>query len=119
MTADTLDRLLAALRDPAVYPHPVDEVRHIETHVSHVLLAGEHAYKLKKPLDLGFLDYATLERRHAMCREELRRNALLAPGLYERVVAITGSCDAPRLRDDPPPDGESAFEEFFCTSSRV
>jgi aminoglycoside phosphotransferase family enzyme/gluconate kinase len=110
VTADTLDPLLAALRDPAVYPHPVDDVRHIETHVSHVLLAGEHAYKLKKPLDLGFLDYATLERRHEMCREELRRNALLAPGLYERVVAITGSCNAPRLRDDPPPDGESALE---------
>lgn len=110
MTGDTLPRLLAALRDPRAYPHPVHEVEVIETHISYVLLAGDHAYKLKKPLDLRFLDYGTLARRHEMCREELRRNRLLAPGLYEGVVAITGSPDAPCLRNDPPPDGETPLE---------
>ena len=93
MTGDTLARLLVALRNPTAYPHDVDDVVAIETHISHVLLAGAHAYKLKKPLDLGLLDYATL-----------------APGLYESVVAITGSADAPRLHDDPPPAGETALE---------
>ncbi len=113
MPPDALADLLAALRNPAVYPHAAGEAGEVivvETHVSFVLLAGEHAYKLKKPLDLGFLDYSTLRRRRSMCHEEVRRNARLAPQVYEGVVAITGTARAPRLRDDPPPAGETAFE---------
>ena len=55
--------LVAALRDPAVYPHRVDAVEVVETHISSVLLAGEYAYKLKKPVDLGFVDFSMLARR--------------------------------------------------------
>jgi uncharacterized protein len=88
-------RLLEALRRPGTYPHPVDRVECIETHISWVLLAGEHAYKLKKPLDLGFLDFSTLERRRFFCEEELRINRRLAPHLYQAVVAFSGDPDAP------------------------
>ncbi len=89
--------LVEALRDPARYPHPADRIEIIETHISHVLLAGEHAYKIKKPLDLGFLDFSTLERRRRCCEEEVRLNRRLAPDFYLGVVAITGTPEAPVL----------------------
>lgn len=73
-------------------------VRHVETHISHVLVAGGHAYKLKKALRLPFADYATLAQRRFCCDEELRLNRRLAPALYLDVVPIGGPPDAPRLR---------------------
>ncbi|MES9962466.1 MAG: AAA family ATPase [Candidatus Sedimenticola sp. 20ELBAFRAG] len=72
-------------------------VERIETHISSVLLAGDYAYKIKKPLDLGFLDFSTLQRRRFCCDEEIRLNRRLAPGIYIDVVPITGSVQAPRL----------------------
>ena len=75
-----------SLLDPRCFPHPVDHVELIETHISWVLLAGDYAYKLKKPVDLGFLDFSTLERRAHFCAEELRINRRLAPDLYLDVV---------------------------------
>jgi aminoglycoside phosphotransferase family enzyme/predicted kinase len=72
-------------------------VGHIETHISHVLLAGDYAYKLKKELDLGFLDFSTLERRRFFCGEELRLNRRLAPQVYLAVVPVTGSVAEPRM----------------------
>ena len=69
----------------------------VETHISWVLLAGDDAYKIKKPLQLDFLDFSTIERRHAACLEELRINRRTAPGLYLRVVPITGRLDAPAI----------------------
>jgi aminoglycoside phosphotransferase family enzyme/predicted kinase len=89
--------LLQALRDPACYPHPVGEVELLETHISHVLLAGEFAYKIKKPVRLPFLDFSTLEARAHFCREELRLNRRTAPQLYLDVVAIGGTPSAPRV----------------------
>ena len=59
-----------------------------ETHASWVFVAGERAYKVKKPVALGFLDYSTLALRHGACREEVRVNAELAPGIYLGVRAI-------------------------------
>ena len=93
-------RLVSALQRGACYPHACDEVRLIETHISSVLLAGDYAYKLKKPLDLGFLDYSTLAKRKHCCQQELRLNRRLAPALYLAVVAITGSIDRPRVDGD-------------------
>ena len=89
--------LVQSLRRSGVYPHPVTEVRLIETHISSVLLTGEYAYKIKKPLDLGFLDFSTLERRKRFCEEELRLNGRLAPEIYLDVVPITGSPESPLL----------------------
>jgi hypothetical protein len=88
-------RLVAGLRSPAAYRHRVDAVEVIETHISWVVLAGEFAYKLKKPVDLGFVDFSTLERRRHFCEEEVRLNRRLAPELYLGVVPITGSPERP------------------------
>lgn len=69
----------------------------IETHISWVILAGEFAYKLKKPLDLGFLDFSTPEKRQLCCQEEIRLNSRLAPAIYLQALPITGSIDHPVL----------------------
>ena len=88
--------LIAALKDPACYPHPVGTVEVLETHISWVVLAGDFAYKVKKPVRLGFLDFSALESRRFYCEEELRLNRRTAPGLYLGVVPITGG--PPRVR---------------------
>lgn len=88
-------RLINALQDPSLYPHPVDGIRLLETHISWIILTGSHAYKLKKPLDLGFLDFRSLESRRFYCEEELRLNRRLAETIYEAVVPITGTPEAP------------------------
>jgi aminoglycoside phosphotransferase family enzyme/predicted kinase len=75
----------------------VRELRLVETHISWVILTGDFAYKLKKPVNLGFLDFSTLERRRFFCEEELRLNRRLAPQLYLEAVPVTGSAEAPRL----------------------
>ena len=74
-----------------------------ETHISWVLLAGELAFKLKKPLRLPFLDYGTLERRHALCREEVRLNSRLAPDVYRGVRAVVPAADGVRIADEDDP----------------
>jgi hypothetical protein len=83
------DPILAALREPVSYPHPADRVELVETHISRVFLAGDYAYKVKKPVALAFLDFSTLEARRFYCEEELRLNRRTAPELYLRVVPIT------------------------------
>ena len=76
--------------------------RLIETHISWVILAGGLAYKLKKPLDLGFLDFSTLDKRRACCEAEIRLNRRLAPDIYLDVVPVTGSETSPRFGGDGP-----------------
>lgn len=105
-------RLIEALLDPGRYPHPVERVERIETHVSTVLLAGEFAYKIKKPVDLGFLDFRTLEQRAFFCAEEVRLNRRLAPDIYLGRIPITGSCEAPVL------GGEGAAIEYAVQMRR-
>ena len=77
---------LEGLLDPESYPHSCDRIELIETHISWVILAGNYAYKIKKPVDLGFLDFSTLELREHLCREELRLNRRFAASLYLDVV---------------------------------
>ncbi len=91
------DKLVAALLEPAAYPHPADEVRLLETHISWVFLAGEFAYKVKKPIRLSFLDFSTLDKRRHWCHEELRLNRRWAPTLYLEVVPVTGTDDQLRV----------------------
>ena len=64
-----------------------------ETHISWVLLAGEAAYKLKKPVRLAFVDYGTLDRRRALCHEEVRLNRRLAPDVYRGVRTVVPAAD--------------------------
>lgn len=94
-------RLIAALRDPAVFPHAAKHVRIIETHISWIVLAGRYAYKIKKALDLGFLDTRTLASRQHDCNEELRLNRRLSPKLYLAVVPIGGSTTRPQIGAEP------------------
>ncbi len=90
-------RLIEALRSPSAYDHPVEEIQLLQTHISWVLLTGELAYKIKKPVDLGFVDFTTLARRKFYCEEELRLNRRLAPQLYLGVVPVTGTLETPRM----------------------
>lgn len=79
-------------------------VQRIDTHISWVLLDGEHAWKIKKPVRLGFLDFSRIDVRRHCCEEELRLNRRLAPSIYLDVVPVYGSVTAPILGDDPDRD---------------
>src|SRR5579859_2999352 len=72
----------------AAFPHPAPDPRLIETHISWVILAGAFVYKLRKPVDFGFLDFSTLEQRRADCEAEVRLNRRLCPDLYLGVVDV-------------------------------
>lgn len=93
----TQARLIQALQSAAVYDHPVDTIKVLETHISWVLLAGDYAYKIKKAVNFGFLDFSTRQKRHFYCREELRLNRRFARHLYLDVIGITGSVARPVL----------------------
>ena len=96
-------RLVAAIRDRRPFGHPVLRVEVIETHISTILLAGEFAYKLKKPVDLGFVDFTTLDKRERCCQAEVRLNRRTAPELYLGVVPISGSLDLPVVAGEGEP----------------
>ena len=87
---------------PEVYDHPVTNIQLIETHISWVILTGDFAYKIKKPVNFGFLDFSTIEKRHHCCEQELDLNRRLAPAIYLGVVAITGTADKPCLSGSGP-----------------
>ncbi|OGT30161.1 MAG: hypothetical protein A2W28_01190 [Gammaproteobacteria bacterium RBG_16_51_14] len=89
--SNRLYQLIRTIRDRAQFDHPTGKFGIIETHISYILLTGHYAYKFKKPLDLGFLDFTSLERRKFYCEEEIRLNRRLAPDLYIAVVPVTGS----------------------------
>lgn len=74
--------------DPAIYPEPTRSVAFKETHISRIYLTDQTAYKLKKPLNLGFLDFSTLAKRHHFCREEVRLNKRFAPDTYLGVAPL-------------------------------
>jgi uncharacterized protein len=77
-----------AMAEPSFYPHPVDRVEFRETHISSVFLAGDWVYKVKKPVDFGFLDFRSLDTRYHFCQREVFLNQRLTRGVYERVVGI-------------------------------
>ncbi|WP_414542720.1 AAA family ATPase [Nostoc sp. CCY0012] len=90
MTEVNLPALIQQMLQPGFYPHPVTEpIQLIQTHVSYVLLTGDYAYKLKKPVNFGFLDFSTLEKRQHFCHEELRLNQRSAAELYLEVLPVT------------------------------
>jgi aminoglycoside phosphotransferase family enzyme len=103
LTYTTHDRLIQALTDPSVYAHPTTAITVLQTHISWVVLTGPYAYKIKKPVNVGFLDSSTLAKRHFFCQEELRLNRRLAPHLYLDVVAIAGTSERPRVHGQGPP----------------
>jgi aminoglycoside phosphotransferase family enzyme/predicted kinase len=84
-----LSQLIAELSQPAAYSYPVPLIEVRQTHISVVFLAGSFVYKIKKPVDLGFLDFSSLEKRRHYCQEEVRLNRRLAPEVYLDVVPVT------------------------------
>ncbi|MGH2880841.1 MAG: AAA family ATPase [Solirubrobacteraceae bacterium] len=97
------ENVRAAMSVPGFYPGSPEGVVVRETHISWVFLAGERAYKLKKPLVLGFLDYRTRARRREMCHEEVRLNRRLADDLYLGVRAVAERDGVLELTDEDAP----------------
>ena len=89
--------LVSSLMKCHGFSHGIQSVQLIETHISWVLLAGRYAYKIKKALDLGFLNFTTLEARRHYCCEEIRLNRRLAPKNYLDVIAIGGNFESPEF----------------------
>jgi len=98
-----LTKLIESLQDPSQFPHPCETFKVIETHISWLILTGHYAYKIKKPVNFGFLDFTTLEQRRFCCEEELRLNQRLSPDIYLELVPISGTHDNPLLGDDSAP----------------
>ncbi len=97
MNKQTTSALITALLNPAAYDHPCRDIRLIETHISWLLLTGDYAYKIKKPVNFGFLDFSTLALRKHFCTEEIRLNSRLAPQIYLHMVTIAEDPDGIRI----------------------
>jgi aminoglycoside phosphotransferase family enzyme/predicted kinase len=108
-----LRELIEALSVASAYPQPVEQVEVRQTHISVVFLAGPLAYKVKKPVDLGFVNYSTLERRRHFCEEEVRLNRRLAPSVYLGVVPVTRDGSEIRM------DGHGAVVEWAVKMERL
>jgi hypothetical protein len=111
-TTEQHEQLVQAMMTPARWPAGGGERRRIDTHISTVVLAGDKAYKLKKPLDLGFLDFLGMASREHACHEELRLNRRMAPELYEAVCRVTGSLEHPEI------DGSGALLDWAVRMRR-
>lgn len=102
-SASSLPLMIERLLDPAAYPHSTAAIHLVETHISWVILTGPFAYKVKKPVTLGFVDYGTLELRRRSCAGEVRVSGRFAPELYVAAVPITGSPESPHVGGDGEP----------------
>jgi uncharacterized protein len=80
--------ILKSLLKPEAYPEPTNKVEMVQTHVSWIFLTDSHAYKIKKPVDFGFLNFSTIDRRRFYCNEEVKYNSRLCPDIYEGVVEL-------------------------------
>lgn len=95
------DNLIKAMLRPSFYDHPAKEVELIETHISWIFLAGDYAYKVKKPVNFGFLDFSTLAKRRHYCSEELRLNRRFSPEIYLDIKQIGGTQEDLALNQSP------------------
>ncbi|MBU0960344.1 MAG: hypothetical protein KKH60_02370 [Proteobacteria bacterium] len=89
MSETNLPAYIRYLQQESSYPHPAVDISLVQTHISFVLLAGEYVYKWKKPVDFGFLNFSTLEKRKFFCEQELLLNRRLCPDIYEELVTVT------------------------------
>ncbi len=108
MSSPTIPALAEALSHAAAYPHAPSEIQLQQTHISLVALVPPRVYKIKKPVELGFLDFSTLDRRRAACEDEVRLNARLCADTYVDVVPIVETDDG--LRVDPSDDAGDIVE---------
>ena len=101
------DELIERLRDPGAFPGAAGaSVDVAQTHASVVFLVGDTAWKAKKPVNLGFLDFSTLERRRADCERELRLNRRMVPGIYLGLAGVVREGNLLRVVRDLPPGAE-------------
>ena len=82
------DQIFEVMTRPKFYPHPVSRIEQRETHISHVFLTGDYVYKIKKSVNLDFLDFTTLEKRYYYCHQEVVLNRRLSHDVYLDVVPI-------------------------------
>ena len=94
-------RLVTEMLKPSFFGPSDPGAELIETHASWIFLSGDHAYKMKKPVNFGFLDFSSHAKRHFFCTEELRLNHRFAPALYLEVIPVGGSSDRPLLNQEP------------------
>nr|HOO47577.1 hypothetical protein [Deltaproteobacteria bacterium] len=106
-------RLVEFLQTPGAYPERPGAIRLVQTHISWVFIGDDFVYKLKKPVDFGFLDFTTLEKRRFFTHEELRLNRRFSPDVYLEVVPISEADDSFRLKDD------SAVIEYALKMKRI
>ena len=94
MSEQSIPAYVEHLLQPGSYPHPVTEVSLIQTHISFVTVAGDYVYKWKKPVDFGFLDFSTLDKRRDCCDRELTLNRRLCPEIYLETVTVNQEGEA-------------------------
>jgi len=101
--ADTMKiNILKSLMNPAAYPVPATSVELVQTHVSWIFLTDTHAFKIKKPVNFGFLDFSTVDKRRFYCEEEVRLNRRLCPDIYEGVIEVRQDGDKASYAGDGP-----------------
>ena len=110
--------LFESMADPAFYPHAVREISRRETHISVVYLTGDYVYKIKKSVDLGFVDFTTLDKRRFFCEEEVRLNRRLTDDIYLNVIALSCADGIYRM-SGPPPAVEYAVQMRQLPASRT
>ena len=103
---NAMESLAEALSHPEAYPHATGNIEVVETHISWIFLTDSWAYKVKKTLDLGFLDFSTLQKRHHYCNEELRLNRRLCPEIYLSVLPVVRSANTFLI------DGEGEIADY-------
>lgn len=89
MVSDTLPEYIRYLLKGDAFPHPSPGIHLIQTHISYIIVAGTYVYKWKKPVDFGFLDFSSLEKRKLYCQRELDLNRRLCPDIYLGLVTVT------------------------------
>ncbi len=94
MSEQNLPGYIQYLQQENSYPHPAADISLVQTHISFVLLAGDFVYKWKKPVDFGFLNFSTLEKRKYYCEQELELNRRLCPDLYKEIITVNQDGDS-------------------------
>lgn len=112
MNTSSTRRLIERLKSPDAYPHDTTSIKVVETHISFVILTGDFAYKIKKPVCMPFVDFSSIEKRKHFCNRELQLNRQFASEIYLDVVTIGGSVDAPVVGANPPIEYAVKMRQF-------
>lgn len=107
------EKIFEAMSRPEFYPHPVTKFEIKETHISKVFLTGDYVYKIKKAVDLGFLDYTSLDKRKFYCQQEIMLNRRMSQDIYLDVVPISGQDDRYSL------DGQGQTLEYAVKMRQI